>query len=303
MFRFRFWRRPARQLMVTDKQPPYYWQGGRRHLRDTPYVLPKDAGEIQRLDFQHFLLRYGLQSNYLAPIQNPLSILDVGCGTGRWAMELAQEFPQANVVGTDLVSTEHFTTGYGLERQPENYTFVPGNVLERLPFADNSFDFVHQRLLITAIPVERWPSVVQELVRVTRPGGWIELAECGVPQDAPGQPYPALWDTWIALCHTRGVDFTLGHRIGSFLEQAGLRRVQQHEVLFPMGAWGQRIGIMSATDCLATGKALRAGVLAAKVMAPEQYDALLAATEAEFKRPAGQSLLPFYIAYGQKRPQ
>src|SRR5690348_2751118 len=81
----------------------FLWLGGRRHLADAPYVLPSDEQEISRLDFQHYMLRYALRANYAAPVERPTSILDVGSGTGRWAMEMAQLFPQANVIGTDLV--------------------------------------------------------------------------------------------------------------------------------------------------------------------------------------------------------
>src|SRR5258708_31020767 len=104
-------------------------------------------------------------------------------------MELAAYFPIAQVVGVDLVppaTDDAQTLGYGLEKRPENYTFVAGNVLEGLPFPDQSFDFVHQRLLITAIPGNRWPFVVHELTRLARIGGWVGLAECGVPED--GRP-------------------------------------------------------------------------------------------------------------------
>jgi SAM-dependent methyltransferase len=302
--RFWFWKRKKQQLpgnLIMEGSPAHFdYFGGRRYMSSVPYALPKDSGEIQRLDFQHFLLKYGLQSNFLAPIQEPLSVLDVGCGTGRWAMELAQQFPKANVIGLDMVPTEKFTTGYGLVQPPENYAFVKGNVLEGLPFADGSFDFVHQRLLVAAIPQERWPFVVRELARVTRSGGWVELAECGVPQDAPGNPYPQLWGTWITFCRARGIDFTIGSSIGSLLEQAGLRQVQQQEVLFPMGKWGGRVGIMSGEDCLAVGKALGAGVVAAGIKTREEYDALFRGTEAQFNQSTGQSILPFYIAYGQK---
>lgn len=278
----------------------FHTVAGRRYVSDVPYALPKDGGEIQRLDFQHFLLKYGLQANFLAPINQPMSILDVGCGTGRWAMEVAQQFPRAKVVGVDMVPTEKFTSGYGLVRQPDNYQFVKGNVLEGLPFPDGSFTFVHQRLLVAAVPKERWPSVIRELVRVTRVGGWVEVAECGQAQDDPANPYPQLWDTWIAFCRTRGIDFTIGSTIGDMLTQARLQQVQQHEVLFPMGKWGGRVGVMSGEDCLAVGRALGVGVVAAGIKTQEQYDALLAATESQFKQPTGQSILPFYIAYGQK---
>ncbi len=62
---------------------------GRQHMADAPYMLPRDDQEINRLDFQHYRLRYALRSNYAAPIGRPRSILDVGCGTGRWALEMA----------------------------------------------------------------------------------------------------------------------------------------------------------------------------------------------------------------------
>ncbi len=304
MARFWFWKRKQAQLpanLIMEGSPARFeYFGGRRYVSTVPYALPKDSGEIQRLDFQHFLLKYGLQGNFLAPIEQPRSILDVGCGTGRWAMELAQQFPAARVTGVDLVATENFTSGYGLVRPPANYAFVRGNALEGLPFDDNTFDFVHQRLLVAALPRDKWPLVVRELVRVTRPGGWVELAECGTPQDNPANPYPQLWNTWIAFCRTRGIDFTIGRSIGVMLEQAGLRQVQQHEVLFPMGKWGGRVGVMSGEDCLAVGKALGAGVVAAGIKTAEEYEALLKGTEAQFNQPTGQSILSFYIAYGQK---
>src|SRR5690348_17471363 len=76
---------------------------GRLFLRGVPYVLPKDMGEVNRLDFQHYMMRAALHGNYAAPISAPESILDVGCGTGRWATEMAQLFPAARVVGVDVV--------------------------------------------------------------------------------------------------------------------------------------------------------------------------------------------------------
>jgi SAM-dependent methyltransferase len=42
---------------------------------------------------------------YLAPLSHdnpPRKILDVATGTGRWAIEMADEFPDAKVIGTDL---------------------------------------------------------------------------------------------------------------------------------------------------------------------------------------------------------
>ncbi len=299
---FLFRRRSA--VVMDEPQADHRFRlfGGRRHLAAMPYPLPKDMGEINRLDFQHYLLRAGAGGNYLAPVQQSNDILDVGSGSGRWAMEVATTFPLARVIGMDLVPPavdEASILGHGLDQRPPNYSFAPGNILEGLPFPDASFDFVHQRLLITAVPKDRWPSVIQELVRVTRPGGWVELAECGVPE-AGGPGYMGLWGTWIKFLATRGVDFTLGHTIGQMLGGGGLTNVNQRVLYYPMGNWGGRIGRASATDCLAVGKALKPGVVAAGICSEIEYDRLYSLAENEFASRRGRGVLPFYIACGQR---
>jgi len=301
-FIFNRLRRPTVVVEAPGDDSRFRMFGGRRHLANTTYPLPKDMGEVNRLDFQHYLLRTGCGGNFIAPVTQPRAILDVGSGSGRWAMEVAAQFPLAQVTGVDIAPATVDDTqvlGHGLDARPANYSFVTGNLLEGLPFPDASFDFVHQRLLITAIPKARWAGAIAELRRVTRPGGWIELAECGVPERG-GPGYMGLWGSWIEFLQARDVDFTLGHTLGRMLTQGGLARVTQRQLNFPMGDWGGRIGRASATDCLAVGKALRAGVLAAGVASAASYDQLYAQAEREFANRRGSGILPFYLACGQR---
>jgi ubiquinone/menaquinone biosynthesis C-methylase UbiE len=46
-----------------------------------------------------------------------------------------------------------------------------------LPFADNSFEFVMQRLSTPAFSSDQWKYVVGELIRVTQPGGYLQFIE------------------------------------------------------------------------------------------------------------------------------
>ena len=125
MWPFRSQRRDVVLESVPDQRFRFF--GGRQHLAAMPYPLPKDMDEINRLDFQHFLLRTGLRGNFAAPIGQPTDILDVGCGSGRWAMEVAALFPQGRVIGFDLVPPPDDANPLGRDSMS-----VPGTIVSRL---------------------------------------------------------------------------------------------------------------------------------------------------------------------------
>jgi SAM-dependent methyltransferase len=81
-------------------------ENGRRYhaYKEGTYYLPNDEKEADRLDLQHHLWRMMLNGAlYVAPITKTLgAALDLGCGTGIWAIELAEEHPSATVIGVDL---------------------------------------------------------------------------------------------------------------------------------------------------------------------------------------------------------
>src|SRR5579872_7331430 len=86
--------------------------GNRCHISGAPYTLPDDRQEIGHIDLSHYLLRYVLKGNYLAPIVQPARILDIGCGSGRWLSEMALEFPQADLVGVDFIPPDEEATAF-----------------------------------------------------------------------------------------------------------------------------------------------------------------------------------------------
>lgn len=209
---------------------------------EAPYVFPRHPAEIDRLDIQHYALQAGLGANYLAPVRGPALILDSGTGSGQWAFDLCEEFPEVTVIGFDLVA--------GKPTRPANYRFVQGNLLEGLPFAYDCFDFVHQRFLAPGLPVKSWSEVVQELVRVTRPGGWIELVEAA-PWIQPAGPATAQLSelAWRVL-RARGLDSAgiLFDALDDHLRRAGLVDVAKRTIDLPVGHWGGQIGSLLATD-------------------------------------------------------
>ena len=275
--------------------------GGREHALGIPYVLPRDLEEMNRLDFQHYVLRQAFKGNFLAPIENPRAILDVGTGTGRWAREVATVFPNANVVGLDLniPPVDEKAEAGGEELRPPNYAFAPGNILEGLPFADASFDFVHMRLLVLAMPHDRWPFVVNELIRVTRPGGWVESVE--VIEDQQGGPAVDQIMGWVAaMLQWRGIDITDGGRVGGLLQAQGLVNVFSRRIEVPIGVHGGRVGRLMATDILNGMQALRGPMEARGLTTAAEFDRVFAEAQQAMESPQVRCVAPFYLAYGQR---
>lgn len=84
---------------------------------------------------------------------------------------MAIEHPNAHVTGIDMA--DMFPTTI----RPENVTFQLCNILDGLPYEDNTFDFVHMRQLIVALRAKEWPAVLNEIYRVLKPGGLVQLVE------------------------------------------------------------------------------------------------------------------------------
>ncbi len=286
-----FWRRPRASGEAQARSAPTRLFGGRRFTRGVPYILPSDGEEINRLDFQHYMLRYALKGNFAAPVGQPLAILDVACGTGRWCAEMAALYPQANVVGLDMTPLTETGTA-----RSDNFSFVQGNMLEGLPFADNSFDFVHQRLVIAALPTDRWVRQVQELLRVTRPGGWVELVEGSMMPGGPG--LQALNELGVRMSQKRGISLDDASRVDEFLRAAGARQVERRIVQLPVGKKTGRLGAMAETDYLAIISGMRGYLIAQGLITEERHNEVFAQARAELA--SGKLTWPFYIAYGQK---
>ena len=74
-------------------------------------AAPHTAEQTRRLDDLHYMFRCYLGANIIAPIHEPLTVLDVGTGSGRWAIEAATEYPTAEVIGLDIsITSPNFPT-------------------------------------------------------------------------------------------------------------------------------------------------------------------------------------------------
>ncbi|KAI9658035.1 MAG: hypothetical protein M1821_002695 [Bathelium mastoideum] len=156
------------------------------------YVLPNDEQEQDRLDLQHtiFLLLFE-DKLHLAPLDNSNlhNVLDFATGTGIWAIEFAEHYPSANVVGTDLTPI-----------QPQ---YVPPNCRFEIDDAEDEwvyshpFSYIHGRAILSCFADPAL--LIRKAFANLTPGGYLELQdlapleyEAGVPEDQPIR-------TWMEL--------------------------------------------------------------------------------------------------------
>lgn len=112
----------------------------------------------------------------LAPGQR---VLDLACGTADMAQAIARRHPDVSVVGLDP-SRGMLAIGRDKVRRMDLAARVIMGDAQQLPFSDGAFDAVTMAFGIRNVP--RRAAALQEMARVTRPGGDVVILELSVPQ-------------------------------------------------------------------------------------------------------------------------
>ncbi len=141
---------------------------------------PESGAEMARLIDQDRLITRGMggllpeRDGKLAGIRR---ILDIGCGPGGWALEIAFASPDIEVVGFDISRTMiDYASALARVRKIKNVSFHVMDAQQPLNFPDDAFDLVNARFLAFLGP-SVWPKLMQECKRITKAGGTIRLTE------------------------------------------------------------------------------------------------------------------------------
>jgi ubiquinone/menaquinone biosynthesis C-methylase UbiE len=118
-------------------------------------------------------------------------ILDVGCGTGGWLIEVAKTYPNAiRLVGVDASGKmiNYAREQAAAEGVSDRVEFRVMDALLILDFPAESFDLVNQRFAVSWLRTWDWSKLLQEYRRVTRPGGVIRITESDMVIDDSSSP-------------------------------------------------------------------------------------------------------------------
>lgn len=180
-----------------------------------------------------------------------LCVADLGTGTGIWATQFAQQYPDTEVVGFDL-SQPSSSSSSNTTPRPDNVHFEMHDILTPWPTkgpAAGPFDFVHGRQILINL---RDPALALRLAwENLRPGGLIEMAESWNPMvsemERQGQgtgagtaPVPLLVE-WhrqtVAAAAAFGCDAAYASKMPDALRDAGFVDINVSDINVPLGGW------------------------------------------------------------------
>ncbi|GME43526.1 methyltransferase domain-containing protein [Neofusicoccum parvum] len=285
----------------------YKYENGRRYhaeIKDKSYYLPNDERELDRLDLYHHVVLLRCDGNlYLAPIgKAPQRILDVGAGTGIWAIEMAEAFPSAEVIGNDL--------------SPVQPAFVPPNVKFEIDDVEEDwlystpFDYIHCRFMAGSL--KDWPRLMRQAFQHTKPGGWVEFQDFEMRfytnggEFKPGSPLDKWCDELIAGITGAGYDPEPGSKLKKWVEDAGFTNVTHKLLPIPTGTWPKdkklkEIGAFDLVQFLEGLEAISMRTLTTlRGWSAEEVHVLLAKLREELKNPRMRLQHNMHVVYAQR---
>lgn len=222
-------------------------ENGRQYGTRKPfqYMGPVDDEELDRLDIFHKF--FSITREYMGigqlhagslPPDRPIRVLDLGCGTGIWCIDMAKAYPNAHVIGWDLNDT-----------QPQPHTNIGNLRFDHLDFTEpkgrlepNSMDLIHMRLLGGS--VVDWPTLYQNIFTSLQPGtGLFEHVEIDFQPKCLDKSLPddAKLHTWVRdlyAAHDRAGKPMMPHPDPRcLLNQAGFVDIQHQTFDLPFHPW------------------------------------------------------------------
>ena len=227
---------------LTSSILNYKYENGRTYhaFHDGQYIMPNDDKEQvfnplqnryliwfpqERLDLVHHIWMLILRGQlFRAPITEKVQrVLDVGTGTGIWAMDFADQFPGAAVIANDLSAIQP-------KWVPPNLIFEIDDAESVWPYNRNElFDYIHIRNMGGSI--SDWSKLFAQSLEHMSPGGWIEVQEHAVDifsEDGEVPPFTKeMMEKVKEAAKVFGKEMNVAETMHNTLIKAGFEEVQE----------------------------------------------------------------------------
>jgi ubiquinone/menaquinone biosynthesis C-methylase UbiE len=277
--------------------------------RNTYVIDPEKFGaETSRLLLQDKLFTQAMGGT-LPPEYNLTGVtrlLDIACGPGGWALEVACEHPDIEVIGIDLSPTMiDYARSQAQVQRLKNATFLVMDVRAPFAFPDASFDLINARLLLTFMKPQEWAPLPGECLRLLRPGGWLHWTEVetAFTTSAAYERYSRLF---AQALYRAGQSFSPdGYHLGllpmmlPLLRQAGFQNVY-HQTAGLEGSFGIPAYASAFQDTELTFKLIQPFLLGQGVASQEELERVYQQVVADWQDEHFCALFFLFSAWGQK---
>jgi SAM-dependent methyltransferase len=196
-----------------------------------PYVLGDTLTEQQRLITQAQSLeqhaRFMLDRIDIKP---GFRAIDIGCGPIGITNLLSERVgPNGLVIGVER-EPRFFAMARAEQGKSDsrNVQFLNVDALDS-GLEKNSYDLVHERLVLINIPLAAQQAILREMLSLLRPGGTIAIQEFDFVSFACEPDHPSwniLFSIWCDAFHAAGGNLFVGRSLARLLRSAGAENVQ-----------------------------------------------------------------------------
>ncbi|KAJ5159748.1 uncharacterized protein N7482_006752 [Penicillium canariense] len=227
-------------LSFASSVRDYSYENGRRYhaYRHGQYPFPNDEEEQDRLALMHHLFKLLSGGDlYRAPLRAPTRILDIGTGTGEWVLDIAEDFPAADILGTDLSPIQPTWA-------PPNCRFFIDDAESDWTFSSSeAFDYIHARSMGGG--VSDWPRLLRQALVHLKPGGWFEVQEfeAWVRSDDGTHMMATNVMDWQDKLNRASDEFgkpvNVAPRMAQWMAEAGFVNIVDDIYKCPVGGWAK----------------------------------------------------------------
>jgi SAM-dependent methyltransferase len=207
---------------IEPRYPEGYWDEAGKYLQEC-FVLQHNE------DYLEFLV------TRVWKLDQPCRLAEFGCGAGKMGLHLLPLLAAGSTyTGIDESSSLLFKGRQAWAKTPWAAEFHEGSIYET-PFGDDAFDVTLTHTVLMHVPYPE--RVLQEMIRVTRPGGLVITCEANrnahtallhIDEVNHQEAVPLeLFQTMNRAIQQRtGVDHNIGVKLPVLMHRAGLRDIQ-----------------------------------------------------------------------------
>ncbi|CAG8562701.1 1179_t:CDS:2 [Funneliformis mosseae] len=241
--------------------------------------------EFDDISFQHNILSYIWQGDYSSRIQERLikgntKVIDLGCGTGQWLIDMSLKYPLSTFIGIDI-SSRLFPSQ---EDKPNNVAFLQYDLLEHpgIPFPNETFDFVYLRCLSMTFKENDWAHVINEIVRVTDINGCVEFMDFLCEGGFKGPIMEKLCSSLISFLESKNIKPPSTTKLTEYLNQTNqISNLHLEVKSSPLGSWGGKLGELMLSDYITIFQRFKSILVSFMKLSEKEYDKLLSELENE----------------------